>query len=187
VIRKRLLALVVVVLLAACGDPAPTPTATGAQAAFNDADVRFLQAMIPHHQQAIDAAKLVAGRTDRAQLVTLADTITTTQAAEIQTMKGWLQRWQQPLPATNQMAHEAEHVWGMMSQGELDWLARLDGREFDLGFTTSMKTHHLGAIKMASSVLQEGRSPEVRMLASQVLAAQQDEVDQLTRWHDAWS
>ena len=155
--RKSLLALVAVVLLAACGDPAPTPTATGAQAAFNDADVRFLQAMIPH------------------------------QAAEIQTMEGWLQRWQQPLSATNQMAHEAEHVWGMMSEGELDWLAGLAGREFDLGFTTSMKTHHLGAIKMTSSILQEGRSPEVRMLASQILTAQQDEVDQLTRWHDAWS
>ena len=185
--RKSLLAVVAVVLLAACGDPTPTSTATGAQAGFNDADVRFLQAMIPHHQQAIDAAKLVTGRTDRSQLVRLADTITTSQAAEIQTMKGWLQRWQQPLPATNQTAHEAEHVWGMMSQGELDWLARLDGREFDLGFTTSMKTHHLGAIKMASAILQEGRSPEVRMLASQILTAQQDEVDQLTRWHDAWS
>jgi uncharacterized protein (DUF305 family) len=75
----------------------------------------------------------------------------------------------------------------MMGEGELDWLARLHGREFDLGFTTSMKTHHLGAIKMASSILQEGRSPEVRMLASQILTTQQDEVDQLTRWHDAWS
>jgi uncharacterized protein (DUF305 family) len=50
-----------------------------------------------------------------------------------------------------------------------------------------MKTHHLGAIKMASSILQEGRSSEVRMLASQILTAQQDEVDQLTPWHDAWS
>jgi uncharacterized protein (DUF305 family) len=116
--RKGLLAVVAVVLLAACGDPAPTPKATGAQSAFNDADVRFLQAMIPHHQQAIDAAKLVAGHTDRAQLVTLADTITTSQAAEIQTMESWLQRWQQPLPATNQMAHEAEHVWGMMGVGD---------------------------------------------------------------------
>jgi uncharacterized protein (DUF305 family) len=27
----------------------------------------------------------------------------------------------------------------------------------------------------------------VRMLATQILTAQQDEVDQLTRWHDAWS
>jgi uncharacterized protein (DUF305 family) len=174
--RKSLLAVVAVVLLAACGDPTPTPTATGAQPAFNDADVRFLQAMIPHHQQAIDAARLVAGRTDRAQLVTLADTITTSQAAELQTMEGWLQRWQQPLPATNRMDHEAEHMWGMLSKGEMDWLARLHGREFDLGFTTSMKTHHLGAIKMASSILQEGRSPEVRMLASQILTTQQDEV-----------
>jgi uncharacterized protein (DUF305 family) len=75
----------------------------------------------------------------------------------------------------------------MMSKGELDWLARLDGREFDLGFTTSMKTHHLGAIKMASSILQEGGSPEVRMLASQILTVQQTEVGQLTQWHDAWS
>jgi uncharacterized protein (DUF305 family) len=60
--RKSLLALVAAVLLAACSDPSPTSTTTGAQAAFNDADVRFLQAMIPHHQQAIDAAKLVRSR-----------------------------------------------------------------------------------------------------------------------------
>lgn len=43
--RKSLLALVAAVLLAA-------------------AAMRFLQAMIPHHQQAIDAAKLVGSRTD---------------------------------------------------------------------------------------------------------------------------
>jgi Domain of unknown function (DUF305) len=84
-------------------------------------------------------------------------------------MKGWLQRWQQPMPATGGMAHEAEPAPGMMSQGQLDWLATLDGRAFDLGFTTSMKPHHLGAIKMANSVLQEGRSSEVRMLANQIL------------------
>jgi uncharacterized protein (DUF305 family) len=167
--------------------PPPTSTTTGAQAAFNDADVRFLQEMVPHHQQAIDAAKLVTGRTDRSQLVKLTDVIAARQTAEIQTMKGWLRRWQQPMPATGGMAHEAERAPGMMSQGQLDWLATLDGREFDLGFTTSMKTHHLGAIQLARSILQEGRSPEVRMLATRILTAQQDEVDQLTRWHDAWS
>lgn len=185
--RKSLLALVAAVLLAACSDPAPTSTTTGAQAEFNDADVRFLQAMIPHHQQAIDATKLVRSRTDHSQLVKLADAISARQAAEIQTMEGWLQRWQQPMPATEAMAAEAEPAPGMMSQGQLDWLATLDGREFDLDFTTSMKTHHLGAIKMASSILREGRSPEVRMLATQIPTAQQDEIDQLTRWHDAWS
>ena len=118
--------------------------------------------MIPDHQQAIDAAKLVAGRTHRSQLIKLADTIATRQTAEIQTMKGWLQHWQQPVPATP------------------------DGLEFDLGFTTSMKTHHLGAIKMASSILQEVRSSEVGMLATQIVTGQQDEVDQLTKWHNAW-
>jgi uncharacterized protein (DUF305 family) len=91
------------------------------------------------------------------------------------------------MPATAAIAHEGQHAPGMMGQGQLDWLATLDGREFDLRFTTSMKTHHLGAIKMASSILKEGRSSEVRMLATQILTAQQGEVDQLTRWHDAWS
>jgi uncharacterized protein (DUF305 family) len=75
----------------------------------------------------------------------------------------------------------------MTSQGQLDWLARLDGHKFDLGFTTSMKTHHLGAINMASAVLREGRSSEVRVLANQILTAQQHEVDQLAQWHDALS
>jgi uncharacterized protein (DUF305 family) len=38
-----------------------------------------------------------------------------------------------------------------------------------------MKTHHLGAIRMACVVLQEGRSSEVRVLANQILTAQQHE------------
>jgi uncharacterized protein (DUF305 family) len=64
----------------------PDPHNDGVQTvAFNDADVRFLQAMIPHHQQAIDAAKLVGGRSHRSQLVKLANTIATRQPAEIQT------------------------------------------------------------------------------------------------------
>jgi uncharacterized protein (DUF305 family) len=103
----------------------------------------------------------VRSRTDHSQLVKLADAISASQAAEIQTMEGWLQRWQRPMPATEAMAPEAEPAPGMMSQGQLDWLATLDDREFDLDFTTSMKAHNLGAIKMASSILQEGQSPEV--------------------------
>jgi uncharacterized protein (DUF305 family) len=50
----------------------------------------------------------------------LTDAISASQA-EIQTMKGWLQRWQQPMLATAAMAHEGEHAPGMMRQGQLDW------------------------------------------------------------------
>jgi hypothetical protein len=42
-------------------------------------------------------------RTDRSQLVKLADAITTSQSAEIQTMEGWLRRWKRPMPATDWM------------------------------------------------------------------------------------
>lgn len=118
--RTHLLALVAAVLLAACSDPAPTSTTTAAQAAFNDADVRFLHAMIPHHQQAIDAAKLVTGRTERSQLIMLANTITASQVAEIQAMKGWLQRWQRPMPATQILTVQQTEV-GQLTRWHDAW------------------------------------------------------------------
>lgn len=47
--RRILIALVAAVLLAACARSAATQPTASTAATFNDADIRFLQAMIPHH------------------------------------------------------------------------------------------------------------------------------------------
>nr|MBA3533679.1 DUF305 domain-containing protein [Ardenticatenales bacterium] len=56
-------------------------------------DVAFLEAMIPHHQAAIQMATLVSERTDRAELNTLAEAIMETQQAEIEQFESWKEEW----------------------------------------------------------------------------------------------
>lgn len=56
-------------------------------------DAAFLQGMIPHHEDAIAMADLIAERTDRPELNQLAQAIQTTQRAEIEQFNAWLAEW----------------------------------------------------------------------------------------------
>ena len=185
--RRILIALAALVLLAACARSAATQSTSGKAAAFNDADITFLQDMIPHHQQAIEIAKLVDGRTQRPELVELATSITASHSAEIRTMQGFLTRWNRPAPAVEGAGHDESQAPGMLGEGQLDWLQTLEGTQFDLGFVTMMRTHHGGAVEMAEVELHSGSSAEVKTLARRMIAAQQAEIRQLHGWKDAWS
>lgn len=54
---------------------------------------RFIEAMIPHHQGAIDMAVAMADTADHEELRTLAEEIVAAQKAEIAQMRGWLAEW----------------------------------------------------------------------------------------------
>ncbi len=56
-------------------------------------DKAFLQDMIPHHQSAIDAAKLEQEKGQHPELKQLAGTIITDQQKEIDQMQTWLKTW----------------------------------------------------------------------------------------------
>ncbi|GAB4197298.1 MAG: DUF305 domain-containing protein [Roseiflexaceae bacterium] len=56
-------------------------------------DQRFIEAMIPHHEGAIAMAKDAQQNAERAEIKTLAETVITTQEAEIAQMRQWLQTW----------------------------------------------------------------------------------------------
>ena len=56
-------------------------------------DQRFLEAMISHHQGAIDMAKMAREEAEHAEIRTLAEAIITAQEAEIEQMQGWLTEW----------------------------------------------------------------------------------------------
>ena len=70
-----------------------TTTATTQAAGHNQADLTFAQQMIPHHQQALDMARMVAGHTTNAKVTDLAGRIEKAQDPEIQQMTGWLSQW----------------------------------------------------------------------------------------------
>jgi uncharacterized protein (DUF305 family) len=56
-------------------------------------DLRFINAMIPHHQGALTMAKAALANTQRPDLKTLAQEILTSQAAEIKQMEQWRKAW----------------------------------------------------------------------------------------------
>ena len=183
--RRSLLALAAALLLTACDQGGDQQAAAPATAAPNNADVTFTQNMIPHHQQAIEMAKLVNAHTKRPQLRTLAEDIASSQGQEITLMQGWLKSWGKPATPEG-MDHGAMQMPGMMSELEMRQLGVINGEDFDLLFLEMMTAHHEGAIEMADTELRDGALPEVKRLAQQIIDAQQKEIDQFHQWNKEW-
>ncbi|MEU8825477.1 DUF305 domain-containing protein [Streptomyces sp. NPDC048636] len=185
-------------LLAACGGqngkedaghggahPSASSSAAprSAKDAFNDVDVHFAQMMIPHHQQALDMARLARGRTSDARIGRLAGRIEKAQGPEIRTMRSWLKSWGAPRPSAGDGMPGMDHgsggahgEGGMMSRKEMDRLKAADGVAFDRTFARLMIEHHKGAIAMAKDERRKGRSAAATKLAGDVIAGQSAEV-----------
>lgn len=155
---------------------------------FNHADIHFLQMMIPHHEQAIEMSKLVPFRTDRQELIEMAEKIIEEQKAEILQMSEWLVEDGENPYAHLRMNHEEmmDEMEGMQSPEEMEQLRSLEGQAFDLTFASMMIDHHRGAIKMAEEVLAAGNDPKVAQLAEEIIEAQEAEIAQLRAWCRKW-
>lgn len=129
-----------------------------AQSSYTASDVAFMQAMIVHHQQALDMAVLVKDRTNTEDLVSIAGRIEGSQADEISFMKTWLKERGEPVEDPK-MAGHAEHLHhmmkGMASPEAMKALAAAKGTEFDRQFLTLMIAHHEGAVDMVEKLFDE--------------------------------
>ncbi|MEV0231625.1 DUF305 domain-containing protein [Nonomuraea sp. NPDC050786] len=142
-------------------------------------DVRFAEAMIPHHRQALEMASLVNDRTTTAAIRSFARQITAAQTPEIKAMTGWLAELGRPAPAAHE--HDRTAAYGMATQEELNALSAAKGTAFDRMFLQLMTRHHEGAVRMAGEELATGRDRRMRLLAKDVYSGQSIEIARMRK------
>lgn len=156
---------------------AAAPSASASTGSFNDADVMFAQMMIPHHEQALEMAKLADGRAEDAEIKELVGEIEQAQDPEIQKMKGWLKAWGKP----EAMTGAGHGMAGMMSDTDMADLAASKGKEFDRKFAELMIAHHEGAVEMARTEQTDGRDAAAKKVADDVVRTQAAEIARLKK------
>lgn len=65
-------------------------------------------------------------------------------------------------------------------------LAPLKGAEFEQSFLEQMIQHHRSGIEMAKLVSDHTKRTELREMAGKMISAQQQEIDQMTKWLTEW-
>lgn len=163
-----------ILVIAGCGGGASEngpKTTAGA-----DFDRAFIDAMVPHHESAIEMARAAkeAGL-DQPDLVAVADAILATQQVEIEQMKEWRGEWFGSStidPAGADALGLDEHAMGMT--GDAD--ALMSSTDPNTDFAQLMITHHQGAIEMAKLAEGKAEHQEIKELARQIIKAQKREI-----------
>lgn len=159
-------------------------------AADTSYDLRFIDAMILHHQGAVEMASSAQQKAQRPEIKQLADGIIKSQNQEIAQMKQWRQAWYpqaEQLMAYNtsqgqMMQMSSEQMQSMKMSKDLGTA----DTQFDLRFINAMIPHHQGAITMAEDTLSKSKRPEIKQLAQEIINAQKIEIAQMQQWRQAW-
>ena len=164
-----------VFVLSACGggDSSSDFGTSPSGAAFDRA---FIDAMVPHHESAIEMATAAkeAGLS-QPDLVKVADDILATQQLEINQMKDWRGEWFgsstiDPNGATALGLSESQ----MGMQHDAD--ALMNSGDVNTDFAQMMITHHQGAIDMAKLAADNAEHEELKDLAEEIISAQEREI-----------
>jgi uncharacterized protein (DUF305 family) len=154
-------------------------------------DLRFIDAMIPHHQGAVIMAQEALQKSTRPEIRQLAEDIIAAQEQEIAQMQAWRKAWyadadDTPMMYDASMGHmmpmTSEMRDSMMMAGDLG--AADD--QFDLRFINMMIPHHQGAVEMANQAAERSDRPEIKTLAENIITSQQQEIDEMMQWRKEW-
>jgi uncharacterized protein (DUF305 family) len=168
-------------------------------------DKAFVAQMIPHHQMAVQMAETAVEKGERPEITKLARSIVASQSKEIRALKAVATQLGVTPAAVpsggmdhgamdhgshggSSMATDAKTLGIAMDQMgmSMDMAALEKADPFDRAFIDDMVPHHQGAIRMARAELQRGGDAELKRLAQEIIAAQQEELTEMTAWKKEW-
>jgi uncharacterized protein (DUF305 family) len=172
----RLSGLLMAILLLSTGcsggggdEPAAGGSSTSRPADVNDTDIAFAQAMLTHHQQAIEMAGLAAERSQDARVRELAGRIEATGQADSATLTTWLSDWG-AAPAAPEPAGAA-----------VADLSAVSGQAFDQLFVEQMIEHRSEAITAAGTEVAGGQDPGAKEMADAIATGYPNEVIEMAQ------
>ena len=152
------------------GAPGQTSTVVSKVPAFHDnnytdGDVKFMQGMIHHHNQALLMVAMIATHTKTPELIAMGQKIQLSQSGEILSMKEWLTARKQSVPMIMADGTVMDHgdmapMPGMLTPDQMKALDAARGARFDELFLTGMIQHHKGALKMVADLREAGGGKE---------------------------
>ena len=157
--------------LAACGGDDENDT--DSSAGGNGVDRAFVADMIPHHESAIEMAKIAQKRGKSEFVKNLADDIIRTQSAEITTLRS------EDEQLASDGVEKGDLGMGDMKSMDMDMSMLETADPFDEEFMRMMIDHHQDAVDMANVELEKGGDPELKALAQDVIDAQTREIDEM--------
>jgi uncharacterized protein (DUF305 family) len=159
-------------------------TPTGEAVTFEiESDLQYIEMMVPHHQLAVDMARLAQQKATRNELKGLAGDIILTQQDEINRMNLWKEELGGfvTTPDPHQMG-DVMHMPGM----DVDLDALANSPTFDLDLVRAMIPHHQSAIDMSRAALHILKHEALRGLAQDIIVAQQLEIERMEGWLAEW-
>ena len=152
---------------------------------YSPDDVMFMQDMIPHHNQAVQMAALVADRTNLKAIIDVAGRINASQEDEIEFMQNWLRQRgkKEPNPTAHDAMKMSHKMAGMASPEQMAQLAAVKATDFDRMFLTLMIEHHKGAVTMVKDLHKKSGSaydPVLFDFTNDVSNEQTAEIERMT-------
>jgi uncharacterized protein (DUF305 family) len=144
-------------------------------------DKAFIDAMVPHHQGAVEMARAALENAEHEEIKQLSRNIISTQRDEIEELKAIKEQEFGTSEVPMDMSAQEMQMMGMTDP---DALANRE--PFDKAFIDAMIPHHQSAIEMAQVAYRQSNNPEIKTLAEGIVEAQTQEITQMKGWRQQW-